>query len=192
MIHARRRQLELTQKELASRAKISLAYVQFIESGERRPSATIITRLTKVLHFDGREVFFLARPRARAILGPGSAKPVRSAWEQFRRDDRVRRLHSISDEEMETLSCMALLGEVRSAREFIYVLNAVRNAINPALYDHAGSAWEQFKRNDWVRRLHSISDEEMKMLSCVASLGEVRSARDFMFVLNSVRQTMGR
>ena len=67
------------------------------------------------------------------------------------------------------LSHAASLGEVRSAREFIYVLNAVRIAIHPALGDHVGSAWEQVKDDDLLRRLHSISDAEMEMLSrCIA------------------------
>jgi hypothetical protein len=74
----------------------------------------------------------------------------------------------------------------------VYVLNAVRQAINPALDDYVGSAWVHFKEDARVRRLHSISDEEMAMLSCVASLGEVRSARECIYVLNAVRQTIGR
>jgi hypothetical protein len=72
----------------------------------------------------------LVRPRARAILDPTPAKPVRSAWEQFKNDRQVRRLYNISDEEMEMLSSVASLGEVRSPRQFIYVLNAVRQTMD--------------------------------------------------------------
>lgn len=93
---------------------------------------------------------------------------------------------------MELLSHVASLGEVRSAQEFIYVLNAVRIAIYPALEDRVGPAWEQFKDDELLRRLHRLSDSEMGMLSHVASLGEVRSAREFLYVLNAVRQVIGR
>ena len=114
------------------------------------------------------------------------------AWEKFKNDDRFRRRHDISDREMRTLSRVASLGEVHSAREFIYILNALRVAIDPTFDRHIGSAWEQLKNNDRVRRLYKISDGEMGMLSRVASSGEVRSARDLMYVLNAVRQTMVR
>ena len=49
---------------------------------------------------------------------------------------------------------------------------------------------KQFKDNDQLRRLFSISDAEMEMLSRVASLGEVRSVRQFLYVLNAVRQVI--
>lgn len=192
IIRKRRRQLELTQKEVARRVRISAGYVSYIELGTRHPPATIIARLAHVLGLNGRELFLLARPRAHAMLTSASGVPLRSAWEQFKKDDRLRRLHDISNREMRTLSRVASLGEVHSAREFIYILNALRVAINPAFDRHVGSAWEQFKNDDRVRRLYKISDGEMGMLSRVASLGEVRSARDLIYVLNAVRQTMAR
>ena len=191
-IRTRRRQLELTQKEVARRVRISDGYVSYIESGTRRPPAAIITRLAHVLGLDGRELFLLVRPSAHALLTSASGVHLRSAWEQFKNDKRARRLYNISDEEMEMLSSVASLGEVRSAPEFIYILSEVRQAISPALDNHLHSAWKQFKNDGRVRRLYNISDEEMEMLSSVASLGEVRSARDLIYVLNAVRQTMAR
>jgi transcriptional regulator with XRE-family HTH domain len=128
-IRTRRRQLELTQKEVARRVRISSGYVSYIESGTRRPPATIIARLAHVLELDGRELFLLVRPRADAMLTSASGVHLRSAWQQFKNDRRVRRLYNISDEEMRMLSRVASLGEVRSARDLIYVLNAVRQAI---------------------------------------------------------------
>jgi len=43
-----------------------------------------------------------------------------------------------------------------------------------------------------VRKVHNISDQEMETLSQVAMMGEVRSSRDFVFILNSIRQSLGR
>jgi transcriptional regulator with XRE-family HTH domain len=192
IIRARRRQLELTQKEVARRVRISGGYLSYIESGIRRPPATIIARLANILRLDGRGLFPLARPLAHAMLTSASGVQLRSAWKQFKNDDRLRRRHDISDREMRTLSRVASIGEVHSAREFIYILNALRVAINPAFDVTLAQPWEQLKNDDRVRRLYNISDAEMEMLRCVASLGEVHSARDLIFVLNSVRQTMGR
>ncbi len=129
VIRERRRQLDLTQEEVARRIRTSTPYVGHLESGKRHPSDKILTRLTEVLGLDRRELFFLANPRAQALLSPETASTPDSAWEDFRNNDQLRRVHGISNEEMEMLSRVALLGEVRSARDFIYILNTVRHAV---------------------------------------------------------------
>jgi hypothetical protein len=89
----------------------------------------MVGRLADVLGLDRREVFFLANPRAQELLGPEPESQPASVWENFRRDDDVRRIHNISDEEMELLSRVALLGNVHGPSDFIYVLQAVRHAL---------------------------------------------------------------
>src|SRR5882672_2819516 len=66
VIRERRRQLDLTQEEVAHRIKTSTPYVGHLESGKRHPSDKILTRLAEVLGLDRRELFFLANPRAQA------------------------------------------------------------------------------------------------------------------------------
>src|SRR5216684_6677394 len=126
VIRERRRQLDLTQEEVAHRIKTSTPYVGHLESGKRHPSDKILTRLAEVLGLDRRELFFLANPRAQALLTPEVDSQQDSAWEDFRKNEQMRRIHNISNDEMEMLSRVALLGDVRSARDFIYILNTVR------------------------------------------------------------------
>src|SRR6202166_689142 len=90
VIRERRRQLDLTQEEVAHRIKTSTPYVGHLESGKRHPSDKILTRLAEVLGLDRRELFFLANPRAQALLSPEIESPAASAWEEFRRDERIR------------------------------------------------------------------------------------------------------
>jgi hypothetical protein len=40
--------------------------------------------------------------------------------------------------------------------------------------------------------MHNVSQEEMNMLAQVASLGEVGTPRDFIYILNTVRHALGR
>jgi transcriptional regulator with XRE-family HTH domain len=129
VIRERRRQLDLTQEEVAHRIKTSTPYVGHLESGKRHPSDKIVTRLAEVLGLDRRELFFLANPRAHALLNPEGTNDGDSVWEEFRKNDQLRRVHGISNDEMEMLSRVALLGDVRSARDFIYILNTVRHAV---------------------------------------------------------------
>ncbi len=129
VIRERRRQLDLTQEEVARRIKTSTPYVGHLESGKRHPSDKIVTRLAEVLGLNRREVFFLANPRAHALLSPEIESAADSAWDDFKKNEQLRRVHNITGDEMEILSRVALLGEVRSARVFIYILNTVRHAV---------------------------------------------------------------
>ncbi len=129
MIRQRRRQLDLTQHELARRIGSSTAYIGHLESGKRHPSAAILTRLTDVLGLDRRELFLLANPNARALLRESVPARGSSAWERFRRDRKLHQLHRITGHEMQLLSHVALLGEVESVRDFVYILNTVRHAL---------------------------------------------------------------
>ena len=129
IIRERRRQLDLTQEEVAHRIKTSTPYVGHLESGKRHPSDKIVTRLAEVLGLDRRDLFFLANPRAQALLSPETESSPESAWEDFKKNEQLRRIHNISNDEMEMLSRVALLGDVRSPRDFIYILHTVRHAV---------------------------------------------------------------
>jgi transcriptional regulator with XRE-family HTH domain len=129
VIRERRRQLDLTQEEVAKRIKTSTPYVGHLESGKRNPSDKIVTRLAEVLGLDRRELFFLANPHAQAMLTPKTGGEAESPWEDFKKNDQVRRIHNVSTDEMEMLSRVALLGDVRSARDFVFILNTVRHAV---------------------------------------------------------------
>jgi transcriptional regulator with XRE-family HTH domain len=129
VIRERRRQLDLTQDEVGRRIKTSTPYIGHLEAGKRHPSEKVVARLSEVLGLESRELFFLANPHARGLLSTANSKPQRSAWEEFRRDERIRRAHNISADEMDVLERIAAMGEARAARDFIYILNAIRQAL---------------------------------------------------------------
>ena len=131
VIRTRRRELNLTQEEVALRIKTSTPYVGHLESGKRHPSNLIVTRLAAVLGFDNRELFFLANPHTEALLSPQAenTKGSVSAWDQFRENEQLRRIHNVSNSEMDMLSQVALLGDVGSPRDLVFILNTVRHAI---------------------------------------------------------------
>jgi transcriptional regulator with XRE-family HTH domain len=129
MIRDRRRQLELTQEELARRIRTSTPYIGHIESGKRHPSDEILTRIADVLGFDRRELFFVANPTTRAMLTPKSRSSDGSAWDEFRNDRQLHQLHQINSRELDMLMQVAMMGEVRSSRDFIYILNTIRQSL---------------------------------------------------------------
>lgn len=129
VIRERRRQLDLTQADTARGIKTSTPYVGHLESNKRHPSNKTIARLAEVLGLDRRELFFLANPRALALLSPGTKSTIDSAWDDFRKNEHLRRVHNITSDEMKILSQVSLLGGEPSARDFIYILNTVRHAV---------------------------------------------------------------
>jgi transcriptional regulator with XRE-family HTH domain len=129
VIRDRRRQSEMTQQQVARRIGTSTPYVGHLESGKRHPSDEIVTRLADALGFERLELFFLANPRAKEIFHPAVPAESKSAWEEFRGDEKLRRIHNINAKEMNMLSQVALMGQVRSTRDFIYILNTVRQAL---------------------------------------------------------------
>ena len=129
VIRDRRRQLDLTQQEVARRIKTSTPYVGHLESSKRHPSDKVLSRMAEVLGLDRRDLFFLANPRAVELLRTKEDGSGKSAWEKFRKDERISRTHNVTSEEMEMLSTIALMGDVGSPRDFIYILNTVRHAL---------------------------------------------------------------
>jgi len=130
VIRTRRRKLGLTQDEVASRIQTSKPYVAHLESGNRHPSDKIVARLAQVLGLDGRDLFLLANPNTEALLFSDEGQPAEgSVWEQFQNDQDLQSLYGVTPDEMEVLRRVSLLGQFRSPRDLIYVLNAIRHAI---------------------------------------------------------------
>ncbi len=129
LIRERRRQLDLTQRQVAHRIRTSTPYLGYLEAGKRHPSDQVLGRLAEVLGLEPRELFFLGNPRALEFVRPKEKLAKQSGWEQFRKDARFRRLHNVSDEEVDMLSRVALMGEITSPRDFFYILSTIRYAL---------------------------------------------------------------
>ena len=131
VLRRRRRELDLTQGELAETIETSTPYVGLLESDQRHPSDAIVSKLADALGLDRGELFFLANPDTRELLKTESqSAKAASAWEQFQADQKLHRLHNVTTDEMGMLQRVALMGEIGSARDFVYILNTVRQALS--------------------------------------------------------------
>lgn len=132
LIRRQRRQLDLTQQELASRIGTSVPYIGHLETGKRRPSDKVVTKLAETLRMDPRELYLLANPATKDLVSAPAAPDSASTWELFLKDQRLRQTYNITAEEIETLSQVAMLGEVRSSLDYLYILNTIRQALGKA------------------------------------------------------------
>jgi len=126
-IRERRRHLDLTQEEVAGRIGTSVAYIAHLEAGRRHASEKVIVNLAGL---DPRELFFLANPETKDLVSPKPAARKASPWEAFAGDEKLRKIHGITEQEMKALSEVALMGDVRSSRDFIFILNTIRHALS--------------------------------------------------------------
>jgi transcriptional regulator with XRE-family HTH domain len=129
VIRERRRQLDLNQEDVARRIKISLPYFSNLEAGKRHPSEQVVAKLANVLGLDPRELFFLANPATRTLISEEPESGTVSAWDAFVRDKKLREINNITDQEMAVLSEVAMMGDVRSPRDFLFILNCIRHAL---------------------------------------------------------------
>ena len=130
VIRDRRRRFDLTQEQVARRIGTSTPYVGHLESGKRHPSDEILSRLADVLGLDRKELFFMANPKAKELFqNPKPSAENSSAWDVFRHDEDLLHRINVTPKEMNMLSQVALMGEVRSTRDFIYILNTVRQSL---------------------------------------------------------------
>ena len=128
-IRSRRHSLGLTQEVIARRIGTTTPYVGHLESGKRHPSENVVVKLADALGIDRAELFLLANPQAEAIIAQLAVSSDGSSWEQFRKDKRLHRVHNISAQEMALLARVDMLGRVRSPRDFLFILNTIRQAL---------------------------------------------------------------
>jgi transcriptional regulator with XRE-family HTH domain len=129
VIRERRRQLNLTQEEVAQRIKTSVPYIGHLEAAKRHPSQKVVVKLANVLGLNPSDLFFLANPGTRVLISEQPKSTGLPAWDAFVKDVRVRKIHNITDQEVELLSQVAKMGEVRDPRDFIFILTTIRQAL---------------------------------------------------------------
>lgn len=129
ILRRRRRQLDITQQDIAQRVGVRANYVGYLERDLRRPSTDVLMKLAKVLDLDKEELFFLANPQMRTLIGREGARRGSNAWDLFRSDKRLHTRHSITREEIKALGAIAQLGQAATPRDYLFILQAIRQAL---------------------------------------------------------------
>ena len=128
-VYERRRQLGMTQEEVAKKVGVKANYIGYLERGMRHPSNKVLSKLADILDLNKEEIYFLANPSVRGFLKKQAIVPQVSAWQAFAKDKGLRRRYRITPQEMKVLSQVSALGPVRSARDMLFVLQAIRQAV---------------------------------------------------------------
>ena len=129
VLRRRRRQLELTQAQVATKVGCRANYIGYLESGARRPSQKLLFKLARALDLDSHELFLLANPQVRDVVAAQS-DTREPAWERFKANRRLHTRQGITAAELDALESVATLGPVRSQRDFLFILQTIRQALD--------------------------------------------------------------
>lgn len=133
VLKQRRAAYDYTQRELARKLGVKASHVAYLENGRRRPSLSLLSRLAETLDLDKKRLFLLAHPEAHWIVSerrePSSAKQREDAWRKFARDRGTLARHKVTDRELKVLRNVNMLGRVSAPNQFLFILNAIRQAV---------------------------------------------------------------
>jgi hypothetical protein len=97
----------------------------------RHPSQKVVERLSSALKLDSQELYLLANPRVRSLLGKGKvAAGGPSLWQQFLRDSSLQQKSGLNRREQEALVQLSQAEKASSMATVLKVVNALRKGFN--------------------------------------------------------------
>jgi transcriptional regulator with XRE-family HTH domain len=133
VLRRRRETLALTQRQLAVQLGVKASHIAYLEANRRRPSLGLVSRIAEVLGFEKEMLFVLAHPEARSLISTRRATAVPygtdDVWHDFANDKELLVQHQVKPQELRILAQVNLLGKVTSPRQFLFILNSIRQAV---------------------------------------------------------------
>ncbi len=133
VLKQRRGAYAYTQRELARKLGVKASHVAYLENGRRLPSLSLLSRIADTLELDKKRLFLLAHPEAQWIVGErresSPAKRREDAWRKFAGDRGTLARHKVTERELKVLKNVNMLGRVSSPGQFVFILNAIRQAV---------------------------------------------------------------
>jgi transcriptional regulator with XRE-family HTH domain len=129
VIEDQRHKLNLTQEMVAKKVGVKANYIGYLERGMRHPSPKVVERLSGALKLDSQELYLLANPRVRLLLGKGkapAAAPAASLWRQFLRDKSLQQKQGLSRQEQQALAQLIQAEKATTMTGVVKVVNALR------------------------------------------------------------------
>ena len=133
LIRDRRLALDLTQRDLANLLGVKAAHVAFLESGRRKPSLSLLRRISEICRMDAQKLFLLAHPEAKFLIqlaDKEKAKPADATWQSFITNSALLAKERVTQQELKVLEQVSMLNPISSERQLLFVLNAIRLAVD--------------------------------------------------------------
>ena len=126
IIEERRHELGLTQEMVAKKVNVKANYIGYLERGMRHPSQKVVEKLSGALKLDSQELYLLANPKVRNLLGTAKGGGGTSGLQQLLKDNAAQKSAGISGAERNAL---AQLDRANSAANAAKAVQALRSAL---------------------------------------------------------------
>jgi transcriptional regulator with XRE-family HTH domain len=125
VIEERRHALGLTQEMVAKKVNVKANYIGYLERGMRHPSQKVVEKLSTALKLDPQDLYLLANPRVRTLLGKPKAAPSggASVLQQLLRDSALQQKQGVTSAER---TALAQLVQAEKSGSMAGLLNAIK------------------------------------------------------------------
>jgi transcriptional regulator with XRE-family HTH domain len=128
-----RQSLGLSQQTLARKLGVRASHVGYLEQGRRRPSLRLLKSLADTLGVDKERLFLLSHPEAKDLIEDRARKRrdarTRNAFQELVADKAALVRNGVTSNELKVLSHITLLGAVLEPRDYLFILNSIRQAV---------------------------------------------------------------
>ena len=123
----------LSQQALARKLGVRASHIGYLEQGRRRPSLMLLTALADTLGVDKERLFLLSHPEAKSLIkadnGRRAGTKQPDAWKELLADKASLIRNNVTAKELRVLSHITLLGSVLNPRDYLFILNCIRQAV---------------------------------------------------------------
>jgi putative transcriptional regulator len=130
LIKQKRKELALTQRELAKKLGVEASHVAYLEGGKRNPSLSLMARLEQALGISRQQIFLLSHPEAASVVNASVRAPQREPrgddWRKFVNDRAFVKRHRITPRELRAFKELSLLGYILSRHQLLAILTMIR------------------------------------------------------------------
>lgn len=135
MVLRRRKDLTMTQSELAQKVGVQPNYIVYLEKGERKPSDRTVLKMADALGIDRADLYLAANPELRDFLKIGDDNAVQlaelpSGLRDLSADTALRERLKITDAEIETVAGVRMRGRVTTADQYVALILNMRWIFN--------------------------------------------------------------
>jgi len=128
-----RQALGLSQQSLAQKLGVRASHIGYLEQGRRRPSLSLLNALADALGLEKERLFVLSHPEAQNLISSFANKRTdekkRDTWQQLLEDKALLARNQVTPNELKVLSHITLLGSVFEPRDYLFILNCIRQAV---------------------------------------------------------------
>jgi transcriptional regulator with XRE-family HTH domain len=122
VVEERRHELGLTQEMVAKKVNVKANYIGYLERGMRHPSQKVVEKLSTALKLDPQDLYLLANPKVRNLLGSSKGGGGTSGLQQLLKDAAAQRQANISNAERDALSQLSRASSAASAAKAVQAL----------------------------------------------------------------------